>query len=271
MHKRTIILLSAKRTGSTAVFRAFQKHPEVGIPHIDPEVNNWEPNFWNKAAQAIDGNADDFNWRMERMLPDYSPKHSYSKADVFSLWDSIIQHYGPIVFDKSPQYLGNNKAMDLLKEYMNRGNDVRFVGLIRHPLDAISSQHTLWGKHNENVGPGEREQQWLKKYSHLEHIQQKWFFFPIFRYEDIAEAPRVYFPLIYHYCGIRDAKETTAHIRPVNTGRHRIKVDKQLRKWHPGQKMQAHLKDYGYGNNQHQKKSISLKQKLVLLYNQLRN
>jgi len=31
MAKKTILMLSAKRCGSTAVFKMFQKHPEVGV------------------------------------------------------------------------------------------------------------------------------------------------------------------------------------------------------------------------------------------------
>ena len=52
--KRTIIMLSAKRSGSSAVFKIFQKHPDTGVCHVNQGIHYWEANFWNLAAEAID-------------------------------------------------------------------------------------------------------------------------------------------------------------------------------------------------------------------------
>ena len=56
MTTKTILMLSAKRCGSTAVFKMFQNHPDVGVCYYDKNIDNWEPNFWNLAAEAINGN-----------------------------------------------------------------------------------------------------------------------------------------------------------------------------------------------------------------------
>lgn len=47
MKRRTIICLGAKRSGTTAVHRVFQKHPDVGICHPDQSIRNWELLSWN--------------------------------------------------------------------------------------------------------------------------------------------------------------------------------------------------------------------------------
>ena len=76
-----------------------------------------------------------------------------------------------MIFDKSPQYLGNRKALELIREYQQLGNDVRLFAMIRDPRDAIASQYTLWRHHVEGDSPSRREQLWLEKYAHLETLQ----------------------------------------------------------------------------------------------------
>ena len=49
---KSIILLSAKRTGSTAVMKIFQKHDQTKIMHVDQNVDNWESNFWLLAVES---------------------------------------------------------------------------------------------------------------------------------------------------------------------------------------------------------------------------
>jgi len=152
-------MLSAKRSGSSAIFKIFQNHPDVGVCHINQNINYWEPNFWNLASEAINGNTKPF---LDRFI--YKEKsHSFLKIPeqfteqtVFDLWEQILDKLGPIIFDKSPQYLINDDALELLKKYIRAGNDVRIFGIIRDPKDTITSQYELWNQYVENDSPERR-------------------------------------------------------------------------------------------------------------------
>ena len=108
--RKTIVMLSAKRCGSTAVFRMFQRHPDIGVCHVDQNITAWEPNFWNLAVAAIEGNPTKFIHRFSESHPFLRIPYRFSEDAVFRLWDDILETLGPAVFDKSPQYLGNRKA-----------------------------------------------------------------------------------------------------------------------------------------------------------------
>jgi hypothetical protein len=243
---RTIILLSAKRTGSTALFRMFQRHPEVGVCHVDSAIDNWEPNFWNLAASAIAGDPQPFIDRFRQSHPFLTIRSPVDEEQVFALWDEILERHGPIVFDKSPQYLGNRPALDLLRRHMARGNDVRLFALIRDPRDAIASQYSNWGHLVDNDSPEGREEDWLRKYEHLEELQRTLGPIPLFRYEDLAAAPQCYAPMIFHHVGVRVEPATWEGIRPVNVGRHRRSRPSALRRWEHTERFREHLLRYGY-------------------------
>jgi len=173
MEKRTIILLSAPRCGSTAVFRIFQKHPDVGICNENPCIFNCEPHFWSLAEKAIAGNPEKLNKKLSKILPTITLPDTYTVETVFALWESILEAQGPIVFDKSPYYLGNRNAMSLLHKYIQLGNDVRIFAIIRNPGDAITSQYELWASQFKIASPETRARIWLDQYTHLEELQKE--------------------------------------------------------------------------------------------------
>ena len=187
MPRKTIIMLSAKRCGSTAIYKMFQKHPDIRICHVDPTLENWEPNFWNLGTEAIAGNPSALISRFEKSHPFLRFPDKFSQESIFRLWDNILEEMGPVVFDKSPQYLGNIAAMDLVQRYMQLGNDVRFFAFIRDPRDAITSQYELWRTNVKSESPKKRELAWLAKYHHLEDLQEK-LYIPVFRYEDFFSS-----------------------------------------------------------------------------------
>jgi len=248
MSRKTIIMLSAKRCGSTAIFRMFQKHPDVGVCHINADIANWEPNFWNLGAEAVQGYPDKFLARFKESCPFLNFPKSFTEETLFSLWDNILEELGPIVFDKSPQYLGNKAAFELLARYMEMGKDVKFFSIIRDPRDAITSQYELWKK--EGDSPKKRELLWLNKYHHLEYLQKNFADIPIFRYEDFALATSFYAPMIFKHCGIADIPETYEHIRPTSIGRYSASLLQDVRNWRFSDKLVSHLKKYGYRNPQ---------------------
>jgi len=247
--KRTIIMLSAKRCGSTAVFRMFQKHSDVGVCHIDQLIENWEPRFWDLAGRALKGDKTPFISRLKKSHPYLKIPATFSETEVFQLWDSILERLGPIVFDKSPQYLGNRTALELIYKYKELGNDVRIFAFIRDPRDAITSQYILFGKDS----PKKREARWLEKYGHLEELEQRYETIPLFRYEDFSQSPSLYAPMIFKLCGLSDYPHSYDHIRPINIGRYSISDNPKIRKWKMSEEFIEHLKKHGYSIPQEQK------------------
>ena len=81
--KKNIILLSAKRTGSTAVMKIFQKHKKVNLMHIDQKISNWESNFWLLALDAINGKKDSFEDRLKIAAPFIKLQEKYNKKKNF--------------------------------------------------------------------------------------------------------------------------------------------------------------------------------------------
>ncbi len=246
MEKRTIILLSAPRCGSTAIFRIFQKHPDVGICDEDPTVFNCEPHFWSLAEKAIAGKPEKLEKKLHQTLPSISLPEKYTEKTVFALWDSILEAQGPIVFDKSPYYLGNRRAMELLHRYIQRGNVVRMFAMIRDPRDAITSQYELWASQFKIASPATRERIWLDQYAHLEELQMRIGYIPLFRYEDLAAAPACYVPMIFKHCGIRDFPYTYKHIMPVSVGRKSASLFPKVRRWKISESLKKHAEKYGY-------------------------
>ena len=245
--RKTIILLSAKRCGSTALFKSFQKHPNVGCCHIDSKNNNWEPNFWNLAARAINGDHEPFENRFSSSHPFLTFPSEYSIQNVFKLWNQILDNLGPVVFDKSPQYLGNKDAINLLNEYIKAGNDVRIICQIRDAKDAINSQFNHWSQIVHQDTPKKREQHWLFKYDHLERFRCNSKIDMLFqRYEDFTYLPRQYFKKICSFCDIKFFPECVDHIKPVHIGRYYSTTDKNILLWKFSKKFQRHLEYYGY-------------------------
>lgn len=252
-------MLSAKRCGSTAIFKMFQQHPDVGVCHVNQDINNWEPNFWNLGARAIDGFPDDFISRFKESHPFLSMPDQWTEETLFQLWDTILEKQGPVIFDKSPQYLGNVRVFELLKKYSQQGNDVRFFAVIRDPRDAISSQYELWKSYLKDDSPSKREIAWLKKYHHLEQLQQTFAYIPLFRYEDFSVAPICYGSILLDHCGCSQIVESYQHIRPTSIGRYSASISPKIRFWHFSQEFKEHLKKYGY-----QIPQLSIVQRIVL-------
>jgi len=224
----------------------FQKHPGVGVCNADPAISNWEPNFWNLGARAIQGKTKKFIERFEQSHPFLKFPHSFTEESVFRLWDNILEELGPVIFDKSPQYLGNRDALNLLKNYIGAGNDVRLFAMIRDPRDAITSQYELWKSHVPDYSPKIKEEQWLSKYQHLEELQNSSMNIPQFRYEDFASAPACYAPMIFRHCDIAHVAETYDHIKPTSLGRYSASLSPAIRLWKFSDEFVRHLRKYGY-------------------------
>ncbi len=218
----------------------------MGICNANQSVANCEPHFWNTAVKAIAGNPEGLLKKMRITLPHISLPDEYTEESMFKLWDSILEIQGPVVFDKSPYYLDNREAMNLLYTYMQKGNDVRIFAMIRDPRDAITSQYELFTSQYKGPSPENHEELWIKRYAHLEGIKKKIGYVPVFRYEDLAAAPSCYAPIIFNYCGIRHLPYTYDHIRPTSVGRKTTSLFSRVRRWKMSKEFKEHLVAYGY-------------------------
>ena len=265
--KRTIICLATKRSGTTALHRLFSAHPEAGICYPDQSVANWEPHFWNFAAAALKDDYSQlvgksegrgltphqqFSERMKEILPDAIIPDCLTEKAVFELWDAVIECYGPVVFDKTPNYLGSKDGLELLLKYRNNGNDVRIFGLVRDPRDVISSQNALWKELAPNRHPEVCERAWVKAYQHFEWVREQVgdANCPLFRYEEFSANPEKWAPELLVYCGLSVLVHSYAHVRPVSVGRFFIDGDNEIQRWNPGPEMGDIATGYGYDFDQ---------------------
>ena len=150
MRSKTIILLSSKRTGSSAFFKVFKNHPKVSCLLKTKDMDMIELNFWNSAVDAINGNQNNLKKTLKKINFKENLPKKLNKKSIFELWKKILKKNGGVVFDKSPNYLNNYKNLKLIYEFKKKGNNVIILGLIRDPRDAISSQHELWDENISN-------------------------------------------------------------------------------------------------------------------------
>jgi len=243
--RRTIVLLCLKRSGTTAIYQAFRNHSQVGIPHHDQTLELWEPNFWNYALKALDGEPDLFEQRLSRACPFLGSCSVSCQNDVFELWDRISDRYGPILFDKTPSLILPGRGLELLLHYRNTGRDVRFLAVVRDPRDVIASQYELWNHLVEGDSPQRREARWVEGYTYLETIRQS-LDVMVVRYEDLAADPARFMPRLFAHCGLPDEPHAYEHIRPVHVGRHTSTTNPDLLRWQPGPAMIELMKRHGY-------------------------
>lgn len=243
---RTLVLLSAKRCGSTAMFRLFQRHPEVSVCHVDPAIPNWEPNFWNLAHDAIEGRPAAFVERFRESHPFLRMPDRFDEASVFALWDAVLEAQGPVVFDKSPQYLASPGGLALLRRYREQGRDVRIFAFIRDPRDAITSQYENWRRTVPGDSPARRERQWLAGYRNLEAFRREVSPLPLWRYEDFTADPARHAPELLRLCGLADHPEAWAHLQPTSVGRYSASILPAIRRWRFSAEFSEHLREHGY-------------------------
>jgi hypothetical protein len=207
MKNRTIVILSAKRCGSTALY----KTPYMEIPNVQ------------------------------------------HKHHLFSIWDRVLKHRGPIVVDKSPQYLSAEVPLKFLLDYRDSGRDVRIIGLIRDPRDAITSQYVKWHRiQTKKTGivdtPERREAKWLEKYKNLEYVLSRTPGMLMVKYEDFATDTYRIVRQICKYCGIQYQGGMAAHVVPTNIGRYKESKNRKIKKWANNwtPTFKKHLKHFGY-------------------------
>jgi hypothetical protein len=226
---------------------------------VDQELRSWEPNFWNLAVEALDGDPSKLTARLAESLPFLEVPERITEDVVFALWDGVLARLGPIVFDKSPRYLSSwagfedppsrrfatCRPIDLIQRYRARGNDVRLLAMVRDPRDVLDSQ-------NQRFDGGDarsldwRVSFWLDQYENLEDLRRSDPSIPLFRYEDLVAAPDCYLPMVLAHCGLPIIPATWDHLRPVNVRRHARGAHRDRLTRHP--ELLPVLARYGYAD-----------------------
>lgn len=249
MNAKTIILLSAKRTGSSAFFKAFKSNPKVNCLLKRKDMDMIELNFWNSAFEAINGNQNNLKKILKKIDFNESLPTKFTKKKIFLLWEKILNKNGGIIFDKSPNYLNKYETLNLIDEFKKCGNNVIILGLIRDPRDAISSQHELWDK-NLSINKlilkiKQREKKWLRQYENLEKFQSN-LKFKVYKYENLSRNKNKFFKEIFKTCNLNYNEKYTSHIKPTSIGRYSFTFYKSLKRWKFSNKFKLHLSKYGY-------------------------
>ena len=229
--RRTIIMLAGSRSGTSALYEVFRKHRDVGNGIRKSEDPFFEPRFWRSASYALNGKDELFRKQVQKKFPYIKIPKKIDKKSIFKIWNTILDEDGPVIFDKTPFYLGDRKTVDLIMDYAKRGNDVTIFFLIRNPLDVITSQHELRRFRLRGYSLREREIVHIERLMHIDEICEKYENFPIFKYEDIAKFPNIYIPKILRYCQLDPNEKCWSHIRPVSIGRYWASINRDIRKW----------------------------------------
>ena len=166
-HKKCIIILSEKSSGSSALQNLLVKFAEIQHVSKTRHFEN-ETLYWTKAASILDKPQlvmVDSEVPIERKkargelisllkdnLNDYVPPVD-DKELIIEGWRLLCNKYSPIFLEKSPHHLCQWAAIELIIECIRQVTDVDFllIGLIRNPMDTLYSQFKRWGSRPEEV------------------------------------------------------------------------------------------------------------------------
>lgn len=196
----TVLLLSDKSSGSTALQREVLRHPSVRAVGYTMH-NDHETLFWLKAAVLLGQDPVDFvegrlpmrptearrdlEALVRENVPGWTAPASASVL-VWEGWRALCEAHGPVFFEKSPHHLGSWAATALLLRYaQTTDHDVRVIGLVRNPLAVLHSAWTRW-----LTPPEARQAVWLRTMRNLLAAEALLGDrFRLVRYEDLIAAP----------------------------------------------------------------------------------
>ncbi len=255
---KTIIILSSPRSGSRLLYE-YLKENSSGSDHL------FNLNFWGLALNAINGDDEIFKTRLKQYFSYLKIPEIITMDSVFLFWDNIIQNDGPVIIDKSPFYLDNIEILNLILEYKNRGNTVKFIEFIRHPLDAITSQEEN-GKYRLGFfSIDEREMFYLKRYNNLGIFKQSCNDLTSCKYEDLLYDSKSVLKSLEDFLGF-EIKETLFRNK-CKTGRYNLSCNYNVRNW----MISSKLKSFILKNNYPLKPVLLKRNILPILFNSFKN
>ena len=169
-----------------------------------------------------------------------------SKEDIFDLWNLILEKKGPIIFDKSPKYLENMSFLNLISDY-KKNHEVKIIGMIRNPLDAITSQYELWHEYTNEQDLNDRENKWLAYYNNLENFLELENDIKFIKYENLVKNHEN-FKELFDYCNLVFNENYTNKFQRKINERHKISMFKKIKDWKWTNAFNNHLNKYDYLN-----------------------
>jgi len=234
-----MFILSTRSSGSSALQRRIAEVSQARAVAYSRHVNAdgegrsvIETLYWTKAASALGmpqlsmphSEVPIARRRASRDLKEFLLLNGIAVdgfpatvESIFTAWDRLCEAQGPMMIEKSPHHLYQPAAISLMERYAawTTSVDVRFVGLVRNPMDVLYSSWKRFG-----IPPHEEEVHWRRAYGDLLALAER---HPrsvsVVRYEDLVSDDAVLGPLL----GERFATPSTA----ASTGFHA----RSLLKW----------------------------------------
>jgi hypothetical protein len=192
------VILSTKSAGSSALQKFLVKNFGFRMSRIISHHEN-ETLFWTKAASILGlhqrkMHRSEIPYALPRALQSLQKfctdnnleglTHKIvTKQRIFEAYLNLIRQNNPLFVEKSPHHLYNQSNLDLLAEFATQYKDevdIKFIGLVRHPLSVIYSGWERW-KHDCI----EFEKEWLISNSNLLKNKEN-LNIEIIRYEDLV-------------------------------------------------------------------------------------
>lgn len=222
MNTKNLIILSEKSSGSSVLQGLLADCSEIRNVEKTRHFEN-ETLYWTAAAsflnlpqiKMVDSEVpmrrSQARRELEALIVDNLqceiPEFDDPREFVFWGWRELCHHYAPVFLEKSPHHLCQWSALELILEFSDRTDDVdvRFIGLVRSPMDTIYSQYDRW-----RSPPGRVERQWVIAYDNLKRLKamlgER---LSVVRYEDLVTSSQTIRQIIedlgLDYSG--DAKE----------------------------------------------------------------
>jgi hypothetical protein len=218
MKPTVVILLSEKRSGSTFFERELCSSAAIQhvsyTPHTYNETHYWvmaacllkvpKRQFSNCSVPKVYGTRAKVRKTLEKLIinnvPQFIPPEN-NRALVFEGWEALCDQFAqPVFFEKSPQLPHHWGAIELMLEWANNTTfDVKFIGLVRHPLAVLYSAQQLF--HSK---PQDRQYPWLEANHNIllmSHFVESDDFMMI-RYEDIVANAGEMFEGVFRFIGL---------------------------------------------------------------------
>ena len=185
MAANTIFILSLKSSGSSLLQRMLVQRLGGRVSKSEAHYEN-ETLFWTKAASVLglkqgpmpNSRYPKNSHTAKRELVDFFDSNGLdtrmdlkNEADIFAAWTALVEQDSSVLIEKSPHHLYQPSNVALMERYADavagRVN-VRFVGLIRNPMDTIYSSWRRFG-----VSPDREEAHWIAAYATLQQLQER--------------------------------------------------------------------------------------------------
>jgi hypothetical protein len=249
-----IAILSVKSSGSSIVQRELARALSARLLNVTDHAEN-ETLFWTKAASVLhlrqfklaNSEIPMGRRRAARMLRQFLEANIpgfagglATEAELFSAWAQLVHSGEGVLVEKSPHHLYQPAVVALMRRFAEQAKsvDMRFVGLVRNPVDTLYSSWRRFG-----VRPEIEERHWIRAYTTLGDFHaERPDLVTIVRYEDLA-AGSVDLPTLL---GLDSASRTN----PDGEAFHRRSIQKWRQDekfgYRPGPELIRLAQTYGY-------------------------